>query len=46
MENVLILRILFERDGIDGEFGSLTEKALFDAKGVKKISLKQLITSK
>ena len=35
-----------ERDGIDGEFGSLTEKALFDAKGVKKISLKQLITSK
>ena len=35
-----------DRDGIDGEFGSLTEKALFDAKGVKKTSLKQLITSK
>jgi len=35
-----------ERDGIDGEFGSMTEKALFDAKVVKKISLRQIITSK
>ena len=34
------------KDGIDGEFGALTEKALFDAKGVKKISLKQLLTNK
>jgi len=35
-----------EKDGIDGQFGSLTENALLEAKGVKKISLKQLITSK
>ena len=34
------------KDGIDGEFGSMTEKALLDAKGVKEISLKQLLTNK
>lgn len=33
-----------DKDGVDGQFGSMTEKALFDAKGVKEISLKQLIT--
>jgi len=33
-----------EKDGIDGQFGSLTEKALFDAKGVNKTSLKQFLT--
>lgn len=35
-----------EKDGIDGEFGAMTEKALFDAKGVKQITLRQIITSK
>jgi hypothetical protein len=35
-----------EKDGIDGDFGSLTEKALLKAKGVKQISLKQIITKK
>jgi hypothetical protein len=35
-----------DRSGIDGEFGSMTEKALFDAKGVKQITLRQIITSK
>jgi hypothetical protein len=35
-----------DKDGVDGQFGSMTEKALFDAKGVKEISLKQLITNK
>jgi hypothetical protein len=34
------------KDGIDGEFGAMTEKALLDAKGVKQISLKQLLTNK
>lgn len=34
------------QDGVDGQFGSLTEKALVNAKGVKEISLKQLITKK
>ena len=34
------------KDGVDGQFGSLTEKALLDAKGVKQISLKQILTSK
>jgi hypothetical protein len=34
------------KDGIDGEFGAMTEKALLDAKGVKEISLKQILTSK
>ena len=36
----------FDKDGIDGEFGGLTEKALSDAKGVKQITLRQIITSK
>jgi hypothetical protein len=36
----------FDKDGIDGEFGSMTEKALSDAKGITKISLRQIITSK
>lgn len=31
-----------EKNGIDGEFGSMTEQALLDAKGVKKISLNDL----
>jgi hypothetical protein len=35
-----------EKDGIDGEFGGMTEKALLDAKKVKQISLKQIITNK
>ena len=36
----------FNKDGVDGEFGAMTEKALLDAKGVKQISLKQILTSK
>ena len=35
-----------ERNGIDGDFGSLTEKALLQAKGVKQISLKEILTNK
>lgn len=35
-----------DKDGIDGDFGFMTEKALFDAKGVKQITLRQLITNK
>jgi hypothetical protein len=35
-----------DKNGVDGQFGSLTEKALFDNLGVKEISLKQLITKK
>jgi hypothetical protein len=35
-----------DKDGIDGEFGSLTEKALLKAKGVKEITLRQIITKK
>ena len=35
-----------ERNGIDGDFGSITEKALMEAKGVKSISLKQILTNK
>lgn len=35
-----------EKDGIDGDFGSATEKALLKEKGVKQISLKQIITQK
>jgi hypothetical protein len=34
------------KDGVDGDFGAMTEKALFKAKGVKQISLKQIITQK
>lgn len=33
-----------DKDGVDGQFGSLTEKALLDNLGVKQISLKQLLT--
>jgi hypothetical protein len=36
----------FDKDGIDGEFGGMTEKALLDAKGVKQITLRQIITNK
>jgi hypothetical protein len=35
-----------EGDGIDGDFGSITENALFQAKGVKKITLKQMYNEK
>jgi len=35
-----------ERKGIDGDFGSMTETALFQAKGVQSISLKQILTNK
>jgi hypothetical protein len=35
-----------DKDGIDGEFGTMTERALFNEKGVKEISLRQLITKK
>lgn len=34
-----------EKNGIDGEFGSMTEIALIKAKGVKEISLKQILTN-
>ena len=34
-----------EKDGIDGDFGNMTEKALLKAKGVKEISLKQLLNN-
>ena len=34
-----------EKNGVDGQFGSMTEKALLDARGVKEISLKQILTS-
>jgi hypothetical protein len=35
-----------EKDGIDGDFGNMTEKALLKAKGVNQISLKQLLNNK
>jgi hypothetical protein len=35
-----------DKDGIDGDFGAMTEKALFKAKGVKQISLKQILNNK
>ena len=35
-----------EKNGIDGDFGSMTENALLKAKGVKSISLKQILTNK
>jgi len=35
-----------ENNGIDGDFGSRTENALSQAKGVKSISLKQILTNK
>lgn len=31
-----------DNDGVDGDFGTLTENALFEAKGVRKITLNQL----
>jgi hypothetical protein len=34
-----------DKDGVDGQFGAMTEIALLKAKGVKKISLKKLLTS-
>ena len=33
-----------DRSGIDGEFGGMTEKALLNAKGVKQITLRQILT--
>lgn len=33
-------------DGIDGNFGSITENALFKAKAVKKITLREMYSSK
>ena len=33
-------------DGIDGDFGTMTEKALFQAKGVNKITLKDFQNDK
>ena len=33
-------------NGIDGDFGSMTENALFQAKGVKKITLKEMYNEK
>jgi hypothetical protein len=33
-------------DGIDGDFGTMTEKALFQAKGVNKITLKDFKNDK
>jgi peptidoglycan hydrolase-like protein with peptidoglycan-binding domain len=35
-----------DKDGIDGIFGSITEKALFQAKGVNKITLKDFQNDK
>jgi peptidoglycan hydrolase-like protein with peptidoglycan-binding domain len=35
-----------EGDGIDGDFGTMTENALFQAKGVKKITLKDMYNEK
>lgn len=35
-----------DKNGVDGQFGSLTEKALLDNLKVKQISLKELLTKK
>lgn len=35
-----------EKNGVDGEFGTMTENALMEAKGVNKIALKEIITGK
>lgn len=35
-----------EKNGVDGEFGSMTENALLNAKNVKEISLKKILTNK
>lgn len=34
------------KDGVDGEFGGMTEKALLEAKNVKEISLKEFLKNK
>ena len=35
-----------DKDGIDGDFGNMTENALMKVKGVKKISLRQILNNK
>lgn len=35
-----------DKDGVDSQFGTMTENALLKAKGVKQISLKQILTNK
>lgn len=35
-----------DKDGIDGDFGTMTEKALLKVKGVKQISLKEFLKNK
>ena len=35
-----------DKDGIDGDFGTMTEKALLKVKGVKQISLKEFLNNK
>lgn len=35
-----------DKDGIDGDFGTMTENALMKVKGVKKISLRQILNNK
>jgi hypothetical protein len=43
---VPLLHLITKNNGIDGDFVSITEKALMEAKGVKSISLKQILTNK
>jgi len=35
-----------DKDGVDGDFGALTETALMDVKGVKKITLNEMSNAK
>ncbi len=35
-----------DKDGIDGDFGTMTERALLSTKGVKEITLRELILKK
>jgi len=35
-----------DKDGVDGDFGNLTETALMEVKGVKKITLKEMSDAK
>lgn len=35
-----------DNDGVDGDFGALTETALMEVKGVKKITLKEMSNAK
>ena len=35
-----------EKDGVDGDFGTMTENALLKVKGVKQISLKEFLNNK